>query len=174
MLRRPVVEQTQLFQPTSGAEFDETGTYRYLLWRNFAAPGEALRICLFIMLNPSTADASLNDATIRRCIGFARRLGYNALQVANLFGLRSTDPKALYGHPAPVGPRNDDFLSAAIGRAGIIVCAWGTNGGLHQRDYQVRKLIHAAGKVPHCLGVTKDGHPKHPVRLANNTELVAL
>src|SRR5690606_18576726 len=91
------------------ARFSPCGQYRYLLTRPIPAPfwkpdaGEAV----FVMLNPSTADASEDDPTIRRCIGFAKEWGCTGLTVANLYALRSTDPKGLWKHRDPVGPEND-------------------------------------------------------------------
>lgn len=125
---------------------------------------------LFIMLNPSTADETKNDPTVRRCIGYARAWDYAFLTVCNIFALRSTDPKALYRHDDPVGPDNDMWIWQEADTADLVVCAWGTHGKLNGRDKQVTALLD--GKTLHTLGVTKDGHPKHPLYVPANAELV--
>ena len=139
--------------------------YRWLLHRRLSESKSAH--ALFIMLNPSTADGKSDDPTIRRCLGYAARWGYGVLEVANLFGLRATDPRELLRHPDPVGPRNDEYVLAAIRdtteTGGIVVCAWGVRGGYHGRDAAVLRLIHSAGISPSILGLTRDGHPRHPL-----------
>lgn len=151
----------------AGAKFDETGRYRYSLWRAWE-PGAA--VC-WVMLNPSTADASKEDPTIRKCIGFARRWGFGAIAIVNIFALRSTDPRALYADPAPVGELNDAAILEGAGRARLIVAAWGVHGAHRGRAAQVLDLLKlGAERVVHCLGVTKDGHPKHPLYLPYELE----
>jgi len=120
------------------------------------------------MLNPSTADASQDDATIRRCIGFAKLWGFGTLIVGNLFALRSTDPKALYGHPDPVGPENDKHLVSISQSARKIICAWGTHGKLRDRGREVADRLEFFPLS--ALKVTADGHPGHPLYLAASTE----
>jgi hypothetical protein len=137
------------------------GEHRYSLSRRW---GDGWR-ALFIMLNPSTADAQVNDPTIRRCIGFARSWGAGALDVANLFALRSTDPEALLDHPEPVGEKNDEFIVDLAARAGVTVCAWGSHKAVRRRAPVVLELLRDAGHRPMCLRVTKDGHPSHPLYL---------
>ena len=139
------------------AVLDPSRTYRYLLeWRwGAAAP------MVFVMLNPSTADAMRNDPTIRRCAGFARRERCGGLVVANLFALRATRRAALARHPDPVGPDNDHALCAAVARGAPVIAAWGTLGTLHGRDRAVTALL--APLRLHCLGLTSMGHPRHPL-----------
>lgn len=141
----------------NGAFID--GDYRYLLWRR-VGPG-AGRL-LFVMLNPSTADASEDDPTIRRCIGFARRERFGWLDVVNLYALRATDPDQLWTVPDPIGPKCDEFISERARAAGCIVAAWGATlgpGGRARID-RVRRLL---GPMVRCLGTTKDGSPRHPL-----------
>lgn len=121
----------------------------------------------WIMLNPSTADAALDDPTIRRCIGFSQRWGFGGLVVVNLFALRATDPKELLKHRSPIGDRNDAFIKMAIEGCALTVCAWGTAGNFMQRDEQVKNLLN--GHKPVHLGLTKNGHPKHPLYLSSTT-----
>lgn len=150
-----------------GAYLSEDGRYRYELTRTWGA-GDRL---LWIMLNPSTADACVDDPTIRRVIGFSRAWGFDGAIVANLFALRATDPKALRAHPDPVGPANDAMLAHLAKRSPFAVCAWGAHGGLHGRDVAVRALLESVGCLRRCLGRTSSGAPKHPLYLAASTPL---
>lgn len=143
-----------------GAIIDETGKYRYQLWRIW---DESKQIVVFIMLNPSTADADEDDPTIRRCIGFAKSWGYGGIKVVNLFAYRATNPKELTKVIDPVGIENNKYIAITIEEAGIVVAAWGTKGNYLSRQSHLREL----GLLPdlHYLGLTKDGHPKHPLYL---------
>jgi hypothetical protein len=142
------------------------GSYRYLLSREW---DEALPRCLFIMLNPSTADATQDDPTIRRCIGFAKAWGYGTLDVCNLFAWRATDPKALLKVADPVGPENDAHIRRAAAGAGLVVCAWGNHGMLMLRGKAVNDLLRREGIASSCLGVTGTGQPKHPLYLRGDS-----
>lgn len=144
----------------SSAIISPCGTYRYRLSRRW---GKGPWVT-FVMLNPSTADHAVDDPTIRKCIGFARRMGLHALEVVNLFALRSTCPKALKGHADPVGPDNDKHIVEAGIGAARLVFAWGVHGELHGRDSAVTWLLKRMG-VPNdeVLGRTSKGHPRHPL-----------
>jgi|SRR5690349_11377452 len=152
-----------------GAREDRTGRYRFTLWR--ALPGGLGRV-LFIMLNPSTAGARQDDPTIRRCIGFARAWGFARMDVVNLFALRATHPADLRRARDPVGAGNDRAIAAAARRADLVVAAWGVHGALAARDRAVRALL--ADRPLHCLGVTRAGHPRHPLYLPAATRPVRL
>ena len=149
------------------AVIDGTGVYRYRLGRSWS---KALRPCLFVMLNPSTADAVEDDRTIRRCVTFAIRQGCGSLVVVNLFALRATDPKELKGLRDPVGPANDRHIKEAAAEGGLIILGWGTSGGLKERDREVLEILGDHGPL-WCLGHTIKGHPKHPLYLKTGTEL---
>lgn len=144
----------------TGAHFSPCGRYRYRLWR-FWGVGPAVVWC---MLNPSTADETQDDPTIRRCIGFARSWGAAGVVIVNLFALRSTDPAALYDCADPVGPANDGaILSAASAEASPVMAAWGVHGAHLGRGRAVAEMLGAHGVEIQCLGTTKDGHPRHPL-----------
>lgn len=145
----------------SDAVIDSTGRYRYLLSRVWE---ESAGTVAFVMLNPSTADATTDDPTVRRCIGFARSWGFGGLLVANLFALRSTDPSELLRVPDPVGPANDDYLLGLRARVSLMVAAWGARGTLLGRSAEVRRLLEATGPI-HQLGLTKADEPRHPLYL---------
>ncbi len=153
----------------SGACFDATGTYRYSLWRvwNWTSPRLA-----FIMLNPSTADTQCDDATIRRCIGFAQSWGYGSLEVVNLFSLRTPYPQTLRQVADPVGVDCDAHLLAAVERAEQVIVAWGNWGCLYSRDRVVLDLL-AAPRLHtklHCLGMNQSGQPCHPLYLKRDVQ----
>jgi hypothetical protein len=120
---------------------------------------------VFVGLNPSTADELQDDPTVRRCVGFTRKWNFGGLILVNLFAYRSTDPVGLLEADDPVGPGNDKYILASARAAKCVVLAWGTKGCLLDRDQHVLSLLPGA----HCLGVTKDGHPRHPLYLAGNT-----
>lgn len=143
-----------------GAIISECGLYRYMLWRDWG--GDA-RVCTFIMLNPSTADATQDDPTIRRCIGFATREGCGRLLVLNLFAFRSPSPSALKAAADPIGPDNNRHLGNLVtdGIFGPIIAAWGAHGSHMGRDRVVRGLFSERPLM--CLGTTKDGAPRHPL-----------
>ncbi len=151
-----------------GADLSDDGVYRYTLRRRWASPEEP-SVC-WIMLNPSTADAVVDDPTIRRCIGFSEGWGFGSLTVVNLFGLRATDPKALLTAPHPVGPENDEAITTAVRGAWVTVAAWGVHGTLRERGYAVTNLVtERLGRDLMCLGTTKDGHPRHPLYVKGDT-----
>lgn len=149
----------------SGATLSPCRLYRYLLWRQWSTEPSVL----WIMLNPSTADETVEDPTIRRCVGFARQWGFGGIYVANLFALRSTSPHLLYDHSDPVGPRNDGVISFRAKVHGKVACAWGVHGAFRDRGKQVIDLVRRVGGRPVHLGLTKAGHPRHPLYLAAST-----
>lgn len=134
--------------------------YRYALWRRWGRGPYAM----FIGLNPSTADETNDDPTIRRCIGFARAWGYGALCMANLFAFRATQPADMKKAVEPVGWENDHALQTLARGAGVVVAAWGAHGTYKGRDQSVRLLVPDL----HYLRLTKDGHPGHPLYLPAN------
>lgn len=157
-----------LFQLSPGsAIFSPCGRYRYSLRRTWDL-GEG--VATFIMLNPSTATAEVDDPTIRRCIRFARDWGYAGLEVVNLFAYRATKPLDLLAAPAPVGPENDDRIRAAVERSALTVCAWGAFPLARERALQLAWLF--ATFPVCCLGTTKDGYPRHPLYVPADTRPV--
>lgn len=154
----------------SGAEISDDKIYRYKLWR---AKNPSLPAMVWVMLNPSTADAVVPDPTVTRCVGFAERWGFGGIVVVNLFAFRSTDPNALKEGGDVVGrPRGVDVIYEVVdAKPKLIVAAWG--GGVPDgHDIHVnavRNVLRSNGAQ--CLGHTKAGEPKHPVRLAYETKL---
>ena len=145
-----------------------SGDYRYLLWRIWDLSRPRL---LWIMLNPSTADAERDDATLRRCIAYSKRdEKYGGLEVVNLFAYRATDPKKLREVTDPVGVANDWYLMNAAKRAPDIVVAWGAHGVYQGRDRAVLGLLarHAASP-PLCLDTLLSGCPRHPLYIDSGT-----
>ena len=142
------------------AIISECGKYRYELRRKLSEhPGKVL----FVMLNPSTADASVDDPTIRRCMGYAKDWGYGELIVCNLFAYRATKPDKLKSVGDPDGPFNEHYLRSAILEADLIICAWGINGQGKGREFIHYWPSRAYGL--HYLELSKNGTPKHPLYL---------
>lgn len=151
------------------------GEYRLHLYRQVAPSGVPTRV-VFIMLNPSTADAETDDPTIRRCIGFVRRWGYGWLDVVNLSPVRATDPDVLRTHHEPYGPeggeRNLREIRAVLANPWVrmVVAAFGSTW----RNPNGQKVILAATERHNllALGLTKDGSPRHPLYMRNDCEPV--
>lgn len=156
------------------------GGYRYILHRNIPCEHECDTPCqtknaMFIMLNPSTATEDQDGATIRRCMGFVRSWpGYGHLTVVNLFGLRATRPRSLKLSADPIGPLNDDTIKLHASVADLIVCAWGVNGTLYHRGDQVEAMLRERGYELHCLDLTKEHHPSHPLYARATLEPIPL
>jgi hypothetical protein len=114
------------------------------------------------MLNPSKADASVDDPTIRKCMGFARRLGYDGIEVVNLFAYRATDPDDLKRAGYPVGPDNDAHIRAAAGGAAAVIAGWGSEAAEHPRTLDVYNMLAERCEV-FALRENKGGAPGHPL-----------
>lgn len=127
--------------------------------------GDEPRRLVFIGLNPSTADENKDDPTIRRCIGFAKRFGFDGVVMLNLFAFRATLPEVMKAAPNPVGPHNDAVIKSYLGNT--FIAAWGVHGSFLGRDREVSAMIPEL----FCLGTTKEGHPRHPLYLKNDAEL---
>jgi hypothetical protein len=144
----------------SVAEYSDCERYRYTLTRVWDPKGAR---AMFVMLNPSTATEVQNDPTVERCERRARALGFGAFRVLNIFAWRATDPRDMRAAADPVGPDNDRAIVGSVPWADRIVCAWGTHGAHLGRGPQVERLLRAAGAELHHLGLSKEGHPKHPL-----------
>ena len=143
------------------ATYSDCEAYRYDLTRVWDPQGARAN---FLMLNPSTATEIQNDPTVERCERRARALGFGAFRVTNIFAFRATDPKVMRAHPEPVGrPENDAAILDAAAWADAVVCAWGTHGAHLGRGLEVEHLLRAADHTLTTLGLSKDGHPKHPL-----------
>lgn len=158
-----------------GAVISDCGLYRYRLERDLGGLMDGKTVA-FVMVNPSTADAELDDATIRKVKGFATRMGGSRVIVGNLFAFRATDINALKSVNVPVGAENDAHLRRIIGDADIIVAAWGSLGKLpphlRRRWTQFHDMATAAGKRLMCLGIAKDGHPLHPCMIGYDRPVI--
>ncbi|MFU8947912.1 DUF1643 domain-containing protein [Mycetocola zhadangensis] len=143
------------------ATADIRDEYRYTLTRIWDS---ALPMITFVLLNPSTADAVQLDPTLRRCVGFAKREGYGGMVILNLYAFRTKDPKVMMAATDPVGPENDRVLAEVTG---TVVAGWGTNA-------HPARVVQALALLPrlHALGVTKDGHPRHPLYVPADAPLI--
>lgn len=144
----------------SVAVYSDCEAYRYSLTRVWDETGEK---GLFIMLNPSTATEVQNDPTVERCERRSRALGYGAFRVLNIFAYRATDPRDMRRAEDPVGPENDAVLLQGLDWADRVICAWGTHGEHLGRGPEVAALLKGTGRELLHLGLSKAGHPKHPL-----------
>ncbi len=144
----------------SVAIYSDCENYRYSLTRTWDETGKRV---LFVMLNPSTATEVQNDPTVERCERRARTLGYGAFCVCNIFAYRATDPKVMRAQADPTGPANDAAIIDASDWADDIICAWGTHGEHLQRGPEMERILRAQPKPLTHLGLSKAGHPKHPL-----------
>jgi hypothetical protein len=147
----------------STAVYSDCACYRYALTRTWDPDG---RRVLFIMLNPSKATEVQNDPTVERCERRARALGFGSFRVTNIFAWRDTDPFQMRKVPEPVGPDNDDTIRDGVAWADQIIAAWGTHGAHRNRGQQVAEMLFSNGDPVHCLGLSKQGHPKHPLYIS--------
>lgn len=158
-------------EQTKSATLSDCGRYRYRLERKWSDQASML----FIMLNPSIADASTDDPTIRRCVGFAKRDGCGGVVVVNLFGLRATDPDEISRSTEPFGPGNEAAQQSALDEAqeerSPIVCAWGASLS-RQADVRFLALARKTGAPLMALGFTKTGHPRHPLYVRGDQPLL--
>lgn len=159
---------TNLFLKST-AQLSACGLYRYSLSRVWDQDKYA---ATWIMLNPSTADATQDDPTIRRCCGFAEAWGLGGIYVVNLFAFRATEPKRLRTAHDPIGPENDSAIIGACMAGNITVAAWGTVGEFLGRGAQVLEMLHARRIAVHHLGLTQGGHPRHPLYASGDLEPV--
>ena len=150
----------------SSALYSPCGTYRYALTRIWDALAPKL---LFIMLNPSTATELKNDPTIERCERRAKALGYGSFCACNLFAYRATDPRDLKKAKDPIGPDNLAQLMIAARGSDAILCAWGTHGSYMGMGPAIQILLVSEGFALYHLGLSKDGHPKHPLYIGYRT-----
>ena len=156
---------TLTWQTEGSALLSPCRTWRYTLTRSWGSHEDgSIRPLVVVGLNPSTADETQDDPTIRRCIDYARRWGYGALHMLNLFAYRSTDPKALKlpGLAGATGPENDEWLTK-LAKDRTVLVAWGRHGRLYDRDVAVTGLLQGVGAELVALGLNKDGTPVHPL-----------
>lgn len=158
----------EMNEMNSGAEFSDCRTYRYSLWRIWDKSKPLFNV---IGLNPSTANETDNDPTVRRCINFAKDLGYGGLLMSNIFAFRATLPKDMKKATDPIGKDNDAWLESNANRSGIVVAAWGVDGSFNNRDKAVIEMIPDL----YCFRLTaKSGVPEHPLYLPKNLVPVKL
>ena len=149
----------------SDAIFSEDKIHRYVLIREWDPNKPPI---MMVSLNPSTADEKINDSTIRRCIGFAKRWGFGKLFVTNLFSFRATFPKDLFDCGYPIGDKNDYWIKKLSKSVNMVVLAYGNHGKFRNRHDEILKMI----KNPYCIKISKTGMPMHPLYLEYTKEPV--
>ena len=159
-----------MIQMERAARISECGKYRYTLLRRW---GNRPKGVTWVMLNPSTADDTEDDNTIRKCMEFTKRWGYDAMLVVNLFALRATDPRKLEGQKEPWGPENAGWVAQSCRQADMVVAGWGSVKPKMRTAAEITiGLIREAGFYFKCLGANQDGSPKHPLYLKYDTRLM--
>ena len=150
-----------------GATLSRDRKYRYVLWREWDTEKSA---CVFIGLNPSTADENKDDPTLRRCMNFAKQWGFGQCIMVNLFAFRATNPEELKKQDKPIGYKNNHHIKTQCADAEMVVVAWGNLGTFLKRNETVLKLLK---DIPlKCFKITSKGQPKHPLYQAKNTQLI--
>lgn len=149
------------------AVISDCGRFRYRLGRRW---GDGLPLA-YVMLNPSTADAEVDDATIRRCMTFAHAHGFAAIDVVNLYAFRATKPRDLALAGYPVGSENDQQIADAARDAGAVCLAWGANVAGLERPQIVLSALRRLGIDLQCLHITRSCHPQHPLMLPSTCRL---
>ncbi len=150
------------------AEISKCGQYRYLLERFWGRPAVHANILTVCMLNPSKADALVDDATVRWLIGYAKLNGYDGLRIVNLAAFRATSPAEMLEEVDPHGIENSMYLRRYCSGK-TVLCAWGTNGAKLPRFHQM--LSHMPGAKLVCIMTNKDGSPGHPLRKSHKLEM---
>jgi hypothetical protein len=151
-----------------GAEFNHDRRYRFRLWRIW---DDDIKPTVFIGLNPSTADETEDDPTVRRCIGFAKKWKTGGLIMTNLFAFRATDPKQMKAATDPMHFQNPSKILTAAQGARIVVAAWGVHGRHQDADIRLVQFLKRNDVHLRCLGRTKNGEPRHPLYIAYDKEL---
>lgn len=154
----------------SYAAFSRCERYRYWLAREW---DETKPCVVFVGLNPSKADESVDDPTIRRILGFAHAWACGSLLMLNAFAFRSTDPKGLLSVDDPIGPDNDSILTACFAQADRLVLGWGAHGEIRRRGGFVASMALSGHARPESFGLTKNGHPLHPLYLPADAKTFA-
>jgi hypothetical protein len=157
------------------AIISDCGKFRYRLEREVATEGP---VYAFFGVNPSTADASLDDATVRKWRGFVSRWGGSRFIVGNVFAFRATEVKELATATDPIGRLNNDHIASIIADADILVPCWGNRSkvppSLRSSFRWLLQTLHATDKPIMAFGLSKSGDPLHPLMLGYSTPLIRL
>lgn len=153
------------------AVFDAARRHRYLLGRRWDDTGRGALV--FLMLNPSTADAFVLDPTVTRCVNRAKRLGYDGIVVVNAFSLRTPSPAVMKAEPEPGDDAVNDACIAWACRRADVVAAWGPHARHRGRGAALLALLgRAQPRSVNALRITKDGSPGHPLYVPSDAPLI--
>ena len=166
-MKEVILYKTKVEQSVGTAIFSIDHKYRYVLTRKWSNNG----ICLFIMLNPSTADAYKFDPTVSRAYKIAKRFRLGELVVLNIFAIKGSDPYVIKEHIDPVGKYNDYYLNYYCKKAKMIIVAWGNHGSYNNRSNDVKNILLRNKKEVYCIDINISGEPKHPLYTKKNSKL---
>lgn len=151
---------------TDGAIFSSCLRYRHLLWRKGYNP------LVFVMLNPSIANAHENDHTLRSCLRIAKHNRFDGVVVANLHDLISTDAKVIKTHTNTTSILANHYIEEAAHIGSFVVCAWGNGGVIRRRGEYVRHMLRGMGVQMKCFNITKLDQPEHPLYQRTDVPLI--
>lgn len=156
------------------ARISDCGRYRWTLTRLW---GPRVPGVVWIMLNPSTADGLMDDPTIRRCMKFTQRFGYDGLVVVNLLPRRTPNPDDLVEYVSEDEAARDEnatWVRRACHQSAIKIAAWGSLRGIvGETANEVGRIISEEWEYElHCLGTTKDGSPRHPLYVRADAPII--
>lgn len=156
------------------ATFSDCRKYRYILRRHVNFLGG--RKFGFFGINPSIADETIDDNTIKKLIQFTILNEGSEFLIGNVFALISTDVNELSRVNNPKGGDNAKHIQEIIEECDVLVPCWGSRNKVPKALYGevdgLMNVLKSSGKPLLCFGHTKSGDPKHPLMLAYTTKLV--
>lgn len=155
----------------SQAIYSDSEEHRYVLKRAWNDQGKRM---MFIGLNPSTATEIVNDPTITRVIGYAKREGFGSVSICNIFSFRATLPSDLKKSGDPIGKETDNLMIREAEDSDVILLGWGNHASFMDRGKKVRELLKPFKEKTFCLGLTKSAEPKHPLYLRKDAEFMKI
>lgn len=149
------------------AVFSFDKKYRYILGRKWSNKGK----CLFILLNPSTADAFKLDPTITRAYNLSKKLGLGELIILNIFAIRGSNPEIIKKVSDPIGPLNNYYIKKYVKKSDLIILGWGNHGKINNRSKEIIDIIKKVKKEIYVLDINKNGEPKHPLYIKSDIKI---
>lgn len=165
--RKNPIRKTAQKVEDNGATFSDCRNYRYALWRIW---DRSKPLVMFIGLNPSTANETEPDNTIKRVRRIAESNGFGGFYMMNCFPYVSTDPAKLKdGLTLESNTQNVEKLTEVGSKCKETVFAW---GNFKEVDDYVSGLLSFMFPNAKALHINKNGSPKHPLFCRSNSPLI--